>query len=212
MHTLFYLVTLLISMIIGISHFGLDPNCFPMSCIRFDTFHLHSSITRQLLSTLRTFIFAQTFECQREFENILLTAWNKYFVFIWSANKPFTSLKGKEILAFIKLLPTVVQFITSNFMETSFLVNLSSGLSLWEKISAFIHRTLIFGNDDTEDVMTTKVHCYEQDMVQFKKNLTLFYHHGSQSFLTKKTTGDRETFYMHTLRFYLPHIVDDTWQ
>ena len=102
----------------GISHFGLDPNLFPLCSIRFDTFHLRSAITRQLLSSLRKFITAQTYECQKSFEDLLAKAWNSHFVFVWSANKPFTSLKGKQILAFIHLIPTVVIFINDMFVET----------------------------------------------------------------------------------------------
>ena len=49
-------------------------------------------------------------------------------------------------------------------------------------------------------------------LLNSKKHLNLFYKHGHNSFLTKKTEGDCETFYMHTLRFYLAPIVDDTWQ
>ena len=43
-----------------------------------------------------------------------------------------------------------------------------------------------------------------------------FYTIGGRSFLTKKTIssigniGNDETFYMHTLRFYLPQIADET--
>ena len=30
--------------------------------------------------------------------------------------------------------------------------------------------------------------------------------------MTKKEEGDCETFYLHTIRFYMPDIVDDTWK
>ena len=157
-------------------------------------------------------MIAQTFECQQDFENLLSTVWNKYFVFVWSANKPFTSLKGKQILAFIKLIPEVIAFIESKFMETEFLSNLSSGLYLWENISCFIHKSLIWNKMDTEEVFREKKMQYEDDIVEFKNNVMLFYKYGAQSFLTKKSVGDCETFYMHTLRFYIPDIVDDTWE
>ena len=42
--------------------------------------------------------------------------------------------------------------------------------------------------------------------------MQLFYKYGAESFLSKKSIGDCETFYMHTLRFYIPKIVDDTWK
>ena len=196
----------------GVSHFGVHPDLFPLSAIRFDTFHLRLEITRHLLSSLRKFLFAQNFTCQLAFEKILATAWSSCFVFVWSSNKPLSSLKGKQIMAFIALIPEVVDFLQTQFEDTSFLTHLGGGLSTWCELSRFIHLTFPFNKDDSDDVRIEKTSLYEEEIVSFKANLQIFYMHGSKSFLTKKNIGDMETFYMHTLRFYLPKIVDDTWE
>ena len=131
---------------------------------------------------------------------------------MWSSNKPFNSLKGKQILAVIKLIPEVVKFIDSTFMETPFLLNLCSGLTLWKSISKFIHTTSIIMKGDKDEEIQAKTKIYEEEISNFNKNLVLFYDHGAKCFLTKKDIGDCETFYMHTLRYYLSPIVDDTWK
>lgn len=103
----------------------------------------------------------------------------KYFVFVWSSNKPFTSLSGKEILAFITLIPEVVNFIQSKYIETTFVKNLCSGMSIWKDISQFKHRTVIPTNNVC-DLMK-----YEDEIAEFKQNVQAFYKYGYESFLTK---------------------------
>lgn len=156
----------------GVSHFGLDANLFPLSHIRFDVFHLRSAITRHLLSTLRTFIFSQIFDLQKDFEKLLHTVWNTYYIVVWESNRPFSSLKGKEILAFINLIPDIVSFIEERFVDNSFLMNLCGGLSLWKNISEFLHVTTV--DDNTK---------YENQIVQYKIELSNFYSHGEMSFI-----------------------------
>lgn len=153
----------------GVSHFGLEANLFPLENIsRFDTFHLRSAITCQFISSLRTFMFLQIFECQKEFEALISTIWNSYYVFMWKDNKPFSSLRGTHILSFINLIPDVVKFLQCKFVETKVLKNLCGGLDLWMEICHFIHRTKI---EDAE--------AYEDDILEFKRQLKMFYVHGS---------------------------------
>ena len=74
------------------------------------------------------------------------------------------------------------------------------GLGLWKEISKFIHTTKV------EDCAR-----YELEMTRFEMNVRSFYECGSKTFLTQTTCGDRETFYLHCLRFYLPEIMHTTW-
>ena len=185
----------------GISHFGIEPRLLPLTSIRFDVFHLRSAITRNLLSRLREFIYSQDFDLMKGLEEILSTTWNSYFILVWNSNRKLTSLRGKEIVGFIQIIPKIVGFIKEKFVISPYLHNLCEGLSLWEEISSFIHRTVISNNSE-----------YEQNISVFKHNVQIFYQKGADSFLTKSETGDSETFYMHVLRFYLPTIVDSTWK
>ena len=186
----------------GVSHYGLNPTLFPLESIWFDTFHLRSAITHQLLACLRNFIFEQRWECKKEFETLVASVWNCYYVFVWRENRKFTSLKGKQVRDFIAIIPEVVAFIKKKFVESHLIKNLCGGLILWKKISQFIHRTK--SHDGIQ---------YEKDIIEFKTHVKEFYKYGSGSFLSKKNVGDKETFYiMHILRFYIPVIVDNTWK
>ena len=46
----------------------------------------------------------------------------------------------------------------------------------------------------------------------FEKHVTMFYEEGAKTFLTRTIIGDCETFYTHTLRYYLPVIARLTFQ
>lgn len=186
----------------GVSHFGFDANLFPINGIRFDTFHLRLAITRHFLSSLHSFVTSQIFQCQKDFViNIIENIWSSYYIFVWKANKQLSTLKGKQILSFIKKIPDVISFLQCKFVETEFLNHLCGGLSLWVSICEFIHITKV---DDTEK--------YEDGIITFKSQLKTFYEHGRESFLSNKSVGDRETMYMHVLRYYIPKIVDATWE
>ena len=52
---------------------------------------------------------------------------------------------------------------------------------------------------------------HEVELKQFEDNVKLLYEYGSRSFLTKTTVGDQETFYTHTLWYYMPHLARETY-
>ena len=46
----------------------------------------------------------------------------------------------------------------------------------------------------------------------FEEHVTTLYKEGAKTFLTRTIIGDCETFYTHTLRYYLPVIARSTFQ
>ena len=52
---------------------------------------------------------------------------------------------------------------------------------------------------------------YPSLIMKFKTDLRKFYKCGKYTFLTKRNYGDDESFF-HCLRFYIPNIVDVTWE
>ena len=46
----------------------------------------------------------------------------------------------------------------------------------------------------------------------FKTNVDIFYKHGLDSFLTERSKGDKETFYIHTISHYVYDIIKDTYR
>ena len=71
---------------------------------------------------------------------------------------------------------------------------------------------VIIDTTNPQDFQLEQKMGYENDIQKCNDDVRLFYVHGYTSFLSVHNIGDRETFYMHTLRCYLPVIVDDTWK
>ena len=72
---------------------------------------------------------------------------------------------------------------------------------IWNKLQKFLHTTII---KDLEN--------YPLEIKNFEDNVTAFYELGAKTFLTRNVIGDCETFYTHTLRYYLPKIAKSTFE
>ena len=186
----------------GVSHYGLQPSLLPLDSIRFDVFHVRCAVTRRMMNSLRKFILQQTVDVIQEFsKEVLSLFWSDYNILVWLLNKSFQSLIGSELLQFIKHIPQVVNFLKDKFHTTEFIQHLREGLLLFQKITPFLVISTI---DNIEE--------YKKEMSEFNKNIKLFYNAGKHTFLTKNVSspGDDETFYLHCLRFYIPHIAEVT--
>ena len=74
-------------------------------------------------------------------------------------------------------------------------------LQTWSDIPMFI------GISNIESV-----EWYELQMLNYEKNVITMYAVGENTFLTTNHIGDEETFYLHVLRFYIPHLSKITLQ
>ena len=78
---------------------------------------------------------------------------------------------------------------------------LCQGLELWHDLESFLKISTVKDESSFPSLINN-----------FKTNLSKFYKCGKFTFLTKRNFGDDETFYFHCLRFYIPNIVDQTWE
>ena len=183
----------------GVSHFGIHPRQLLQDNICFDVFHLRCSITRRVMKHLRQFMLRQTTELMGQFSDLLRTFWSENNVLIWNLNKKFQSFNGLELLLFNKNSKKIVEFLKDSFHDTNVLRDLCNGILLWAEITPFLVLTTINNHDE-----------YQILKQKFVENVKEFFDIGGRSFLTKVSVGNDETFYMHTLRFYLPRIADQT--
>lgn len=122
----------------GVSHFGIHPTEIPRDTIRFYVFHLRCAVTRRLMNYLRKYMLSTTTEMMEAFSKVVCKFWSDWNVLVWNLNRPFTSFVGMELLAFIKNLTVIVEFLKGNFCETEALNDLCNGLLLWKDITPFL--------------------------------------------------------------------------
>ena len=185
----------------GISHHGLHSSELHRGNIRFDIFHMKCSITKNLMTYLRTFILCQMTHSIQKFSKLLSNFWGEFHIFVWMNNKPFNSFQGNELAQFVTNIPTIILFMRTEFVETEHLQNLIEMLKLWQCIPKF------HGICNIENV-----EWYNSELEAFENNVKCFYKVGSKTFLTNHQIGDLETFYLHVLRFYIPNIAKITLQ
>ena len=201
----------------GCSHFGVSPELLPRSSLRFDTFHLKCQVTRNLMTYLRRFLLNQSGETQDAFSSKVLSKfWNGYHLYCWEHNKNFSSFQGNELALFVANEEHVKKFLTDNLVMTEKLQDVLTGLSLWKSIFRFLAIARL-REDDVASTTETEKHItmteYINLTLKFKSDVKLFYTVGSRTFLSRRgTEGEDETFYMHCLRYYLPGIVDTTFE
>ena len=89
----------------------------------------------------------------------------------------------------------MIEFLNFHFEKTDHVVHISKSLDMWYKMSPFL--LLIQIIDPVQ---------HDTEIRVFIDRARLFYDLGGKTFLTNKHIGDDKTFYMHVLRFYIPHI------
>ena len=189
----------------GCSHFGISPLLMPRENIRFDCFHLKCAITRRLMVNLRQFILSQSTKLIDDFVGQILSKfWNDFHLYVWKNKKGFSSFVGNELALFVGNIPIITQFLMERLVQNIKVLSIIQGLNKWAEIFKFLAITHLGTMTENE---------YLIEMTKFKANLVEFYEIGGKSFLLDlHGNKSHETFYMHTLRFYLPRICDITYK
>ena len=187
----------------GVSHFGIHPSLLPRDSLRFDTFHMKCAITRRLMTYLRSFMLNQEPTVVEEFQNVLRKFWNEYHIFIWNNRKKFSSFHGNELALFTGNVILITTFMKNYLVPTRTINDIMDGLNIWVKLFKFVGYTYLVMSESEYLVM----------LDSFNSDVKEFYSVGSRTFLSSHSQmGEDETFYMHTLRYYIPRIALETYK
>ena len=187
----------------GVSHFGIHPSLLPRDSLRFDTFHMKCAITRRLMTYLRSFMLNQEPTVVEEFQNVLRKFWNEYHIFIWNNRKKFSSFHGNELALFTGNVTLITTFMKNYLVPTRTINDIMDGLNIWVKLFKFVGYTYLVMSESEYLVM----------LDSFNSDVKEFYSVGSRTFLSSHSQmGEDETFYMHTLRYYIPRIALETYK
>ena len=180
----------------GVTHFGVSPDSYPLSSIRFDTFHMKCAITRRIMDTLRDFMLKQGTSMIKKFTtDILMKIWNDFHVYCWNNSLNFSKFQGNDLKAFVKFSDRTVDFLKSNLAKTRLLTEFCTGLALLPSLFEFVSRTYTCP-------------AYPQDLKQFEKNIDVFYKSGKETYMS----GGNVPSYFHIFRFYMPQIAKVTYE
>ena len=142
---------------------------------------------------------------------VLRMKWSTYNCQVYGSKQPLSKYTGDEIWNFVEMIPDIIAFINDEFVESENNTCIMKSLELWKQIATFLKRTTIYNKTDPLHVQVMKIDSYKKDMLKYKKLVKQFYAYGTNTFMTRKNDGDSETFYLHTLRYYMYDIIVDTW-
>ena len=188
------------------SHVGVHPSLLPRSSIRPDVFHLGCAIGKGLITYLRSFAVRQSQLFQNKLVKLLATFWPEGVLYLWKLEKPFTSLKGDDVKRFVLAGPDIADLLIESFVEDRWVLSIAKALRLWYDIERFLKVGNIQLEAEEKNVPVGTL------IDQFEKNITEFYLVGSTTFMKANRVGDRETYYLHCLRFYIPKLARETWE
>ena len=188
----------------GVLHWGIHPELLPMDEIRPDVFHMCTGIVKRLMQCLRNMLVNAGGPVKRKFYNRLRTFWEEGHVMMWRLDKSFSSLIGIELQQFSMHAKELADWMLKEKIVSigrPDFIALCKGLTVWTDIEQFLKIGKIYSHD-----------LYQVKIKEFKKNVDIFYQCGAKSFLKKgKKIGGEETAYIHTLKYYIPDIVDITY-
>ena len=79
------------------------------------------------------------------------------------------------------------------------------GCTIIDEYDVVVHYLPDISRDSSREIFAEK-------MIQlYEDHAKSFYDYGKDSFMSENTNGDKETFYMHALRFYMIPIMKDTY-
>jgi len=123
---------------------------------------------------------------------------------MWRLGKLFSSLIGIELQQFSMYAKELGKWMLKEKIISTGrpdFVALCKALTVWTDIEQFLKIGKIYAHE-----------YYQEQMKEFKKNVDIFYECGAKSFLKKgKKAGGEETAYVHTLKYYMPDIMEITY-
>ena len=190
----------------GVSHFGIHPDLLPRTEIRFDVFHLKCSITKRIMSYLRTFMLNQSNDIGNQFcSSILAKFWNPFHLFVWRTNKAFSSFQGNELALFVANASCIQDFLEKKLVQNTACLDFVQALKSWVFMFKFLGISYVTPGQEESS-------WYKNQLQLFEDEAKNFYEKGKNTFLSKSSVGSEETCYMHVLSYYIPHIATITYE
>ena len=204
----------------GVSHMGAFPMTYDITQLRFDVFHGRSAVVKVFLKYIRNVLEGIPRNVNL-FGAFLgkLNGWDGYVLDPWMANEQNSRLKGRHTKSFTKHIPKCVALLKS-LMPHDHVRHICECLLSFHKMSMILSLIIIDEYDDVIHLLpnetsitpsSTKTEVADAIISEYTCMGRRLYLHGHKSFMTKRSAGDKETFYLHTMRWYCPNIMKTTY-
>ena len=202
----------------GVNHTGVFPPDYNISNVVFDMFHAKGNIVKIMLNYIRDML-ANSYSDIEAFSLVLndLEDREDYEISPWMTSDGLSRIKGRHTKSFTQNIETIIKSLKGLLLHEA-IEKFSEALLLLKLISAFLLLMLIdefsiaslFLDDNTHDLskVSSLKDIASQMIKEFKQKVELFYYYGYTIFCTGIVQGDKETFYMHAMRYYFPPVIE----
>ena len=201
----------------GICHFCALPLDYNLSSLWLDVFHGRSGVVKIMLRYCRKIMHNMPYRNVKLFAAMLSSwkSWDGYVVDPWVNDESQAHIKGRHTKEFIKRIPEVVTLLVSLFPRAR-IEPFCRCLEAFEKMSKIISLFLIDLYDEVKEVLpqdTTITSASSQEEIanavieRYEELAKELYLYGHESFMTRRIRGDGESFYLHTMRWYIPKML-----
>ena len=205
----------------GVSHLGIPPEKWSISCLAFDIFHGRVNYVKLQMNYVRKMLEGD-YEALDKFSSFLmktLKSWKSFQITPWLNNDGCSKLRGEHTKEFTKYtheICTTLKTLRNNRHCHAF----CDALYAYEKIHCFISFVIIddyitanafLGEDGIFTKDTDRESIGERMIAEFEQLTSKLYSAGMLTFLTDRVPGDHETFYAHVVKWYFPQILKRTY-
>lgn len=205
----------------GICHFGVVPEGYNFaSSMRYDVFHGRGNIGKKMIAYIHKLLDGNYTNLEQfAFFLQTLKSWGDYEISPWLTGDGVARLKGVHIKQFVKQVDDVTTMLSSLCLPHE-VKHINIALKAFAKVSKILSFIFIDDYDDVKEFLSDsqlnksspKEEIASAIVKSYKKYAKEFYDAGMKSFMTTSTMGDSETFYVHNIVFYMPSIIQDTYE
>ena len=206
----------------GICHFSAFPEDYNLSALRLDVFHGRSGVVKIMLRYCRKVMQNMPYRHVKLFAAMLSSwkSWDGFVVNPWVNDESQAHIKGKHTKEFVKRISEVVTLLLSLF-PAGRIQPFCNCLEAFQVMSKIISITFIDRYEDVKDILpddinisaeSTKPEIANAVIARYEELAKKLYVYGHQSFMTRRSIGDGESFYLHTMRWYIPKMMRQVYE
>ena len=142
-------------------------------------------------------------------------SWDGYVVDPWVNDEAQAHIKGKHTKEFVKQTSEVVTLLLSLFPQAR-IQPFCNCLEAFQTMSKIMSLTLIDCYNNVKDILPNDANISSQSpkieianavISHYEELAKILYQDGHKSFMTRRSIGDGESFYLHTMRWYIPKMM-----
>ena len=197
----------------GVSHLSAFPREYNINNIVFDIFHGRGNVVKVFLRYMRR-MFNGNFSGLSHVAKILFTLprWSLAQLEPWLLENKVASLKGKHTKSFTYNIKKITHTLNS-LLPQHIVKDFCTSMEIYQELSEMSSIVIIDRYNNVSKFLRDITSSSSQQEIgksfiaTYDKKVESFYSHARNNLLTENIPGDKETFYLHCVRWEFPRML-----